>query len=141
MKIVALGRVKNQLSEYVERAQKEDIVITRHGKPVARLVRSDPPRRGASADGGILQRQECLSAAGTRCWKNGSLPRQRVRIAPINPPSRNARFAPRATPEIGHRAAGSFAERKACGEMHTVAEVAVGDVRGALTSGDPRKRH
>lgn len=38
MRFVALGTVKNQLSAFVKLAQREEIVILRHGKPVAKLV-------------------------------------------------------------------------------------------------------
>ncbi len=38
MKVVALGQAKNQLSAYVERAQNDRILITRHGRPAAILI-------------------------------------------------------------------------------------------------------
>jgi len=38
MKRVALNEVKDELSRYVRLAQKEDILITRHGKPAAMLI-------------------------------------------------------------------------------------------------------
>ena len=38
MKEVALAKVKDHLSEYLRKAGKERIVITRHGKPVGVLV-------------------------------------------------------------------------------------------------------
>jgi len=38
MKKVALSEVKDDLSRYLRLAEKEDIVITRHGKPAGVLV-------------------------------------------------------------------------------------------------------
>ena len=38
MKQVALSEVKDDLSRYLRLAEKEDIVITRHGKPAGILV-------------------------------------------------------------------------------------------------------
>ena len=38
MKQVALSDVKNDLSRYLRLAEKEEIVITRHGKPAGVLV-------------------------------------------------------------------------------------------------------
>jgi len=38
MKKAALSDVKDDLSKYLRLAEKESIIITRHGKPVARLV-------------------------------------------------------------------------------------------------------
>ncbi len=38
MKKVALARVKDHLSEYLRDAAKEEVVITRHGKPVGVLI-------------------------------------------------------------------------------------------------------
>jgi prevent-host-death family protein len=38
MKTVALSTVKDQLSKYLRLAQKNQIVITRHGKPVGVLI-------------------------------------------------------------------------------------------------------
>ncbi len=38
MKKVALSEVKDDLSHYVDRAQREEIVITRHGRPAAILI-------------------------------------------------------------------------------------------------------
>jgi prevent-host-death family protein len=38
MKEVALSDVKDDLSRYLRLAEKEDIVITRHGKPAAVLI-------------------------------------------------------------------------------------------------------
>jgi prevent-host-death family protein len=38
MKKVALSEVKDRLSEYLDLAEKEEIVITRHGRPAGLLV-------------------------------------------------------------------------------------------------------
>ena len=38
MKRVALNEVKDDLSKYLREAEKEEIVITRHGKPAGLLV-------------------------------------------------------------------------------------------------------
>jgi len=37
MKLVTVAEIKNKLSEYLKRSEKEDIVITRSGKPTAVL--------------------------------------------------------------------------------------------------------
>lgn len=38
MKKVALSEVKDDLSKYLHRAEKDGIVITRHGKPAGVLI-------------------------------------------------------------------------------------------------------
>ncbi len=38
MKTVALNEVKDELSKYLRLAAKEDVVITRHGKPAGILI-------------------------------------------------------------------------------------------------------
>jgi prevent-host-death family protein len=38
MKQVPLNEVKNELSRYLRKAEKEGIVITRHGRPAAVLI-------------------------------------------------------------------------------------------------------
>ena len=38
MKTVALAKVKDDLSAYLRRAEREEIVITRHGKPAGVLI-------------------------------------------------------------------------------------------------------
>jgi len=67
MKVVPLGKAKDGLSAYVEAAQRDRVLVTRHGKPAALIIgvegedmedlmtRSDPrfwsmieARRGAS---------------------------------------------------------------------------------------------
>ena len=44
MKRVPIAEFKAHCSQYIEEAASEDIVITKHGKPVARLV-PEPSRR------------------------------------------------------------------------------------------------
>jgi prevent-host-death family protein len=38
MKRVALSDVKDHLSEYLDMAEKEEVIITRHGKPAGILI-------------------------------------------------------------------------------------------------------
>ena len=38
MKVVALGKVKNEFSTYVEEAQHERVLVTRHGRPAALII-------------------------------------------------------------------------------------------------------
>ncbi len=38
MKVVALGKAKNELSACIDEAQKDRILITRHGRPAAIIV-------------------------------------------------------------------------------------------------------
>ena len=38
MKTVALNEVKDELSKYLRLAEKEDVIITRHGKPAGILI-------------------------------------------------------------------------------------------------------
>lgn len=38
MKRVSLAEVKDQLSRYLRQAEKEEIIITRHGKPAGVLI-------------------------------------------------------------------------------------------------------
>jgi len=38
MKKVALSEVKDHLSEYLDLAEKEEVIITRHGKPAGVLI-------------------------------------------------------------------------------------------------------
>jgi prevent-host-death family protein len=38
MKVVALGQVKNGLSAYVDQAQQQRLLVTRHGKPAALII-------------------------------------------------------------------------------------------------------
>ncbi len=38
MKRVALSKVKDHLSEYLDLAEREEVIITRHGKPAGVLV-------------------------------------------------------------------------------------------------------
>ena len=38
MKKVALSEVKDRISEYLDLAEKEEVIITRHGKPAGVLI-------------------------------------------------------------------------------------------------------
>jgi prevent-host-death family protein len=38
MKVVALGKAKNGLSSYVDEAQRDRVLVTRHGKPAALII-------------------------------------------------------------------------------------------------------
>jgi prevent-host-death family protein len=38
MKVVALGKAKNELSAYVEQAQRDRVLVTRHGRPAALII-------------------------------------------------------------------------------------------------------
>jgi prevent-host-death family protein len=38
MKVVALGKAKNELSAYVEEAQRDRVLVTRHGRPAALII-------------------------------------------------------------------------------------------------------
>lgn len=38
MKEIALAEIKDQLSKYLRKAEKEELIITRHGKPAGVLI-------------------------------------------------------------------------------------------------------
>ena len=38
MKVVALGEAKNALSAYVDQAQQDRVLVTRHGRPAAIII-------------------------------------------------------------------------------------------------------
>lgn len=38
MKVVPLGKAKNELSAYVDQAQHDRVLVTRHGKPAAMII-------------------------------------------------------------------------------------------------------
>lgn len=38
MKVVALGKAKNELSSYVDEAQRDRVLVTRHGRPAALII-------------------------------------------------------------------------------------------------------
>lgn len=38
MKVVPLGKAKNELSTYVEQSQSDRVLITRHGRPAAVMI-------------------------------------------------------------------------------------------------------
>jgi prevent-host-death family protein len=112
MKEVALSKVKDDLSRYLRLAEKEEIVITRHGKPAGVLVafrteddwfdyrlESDPrflgrieaARRSLSAGRGV--RLEVLQ--GTRCFRLGCSLSAAIARAPIGPRPVTAQGQPR----------------------------------------------
>ena len=58
MKIVPLGEAKNELSAYVDEAQRERVLITRHGKPAVLLI---------GVEGEDLE--DLLTMANPRFWE------------------------------------------------------------------------
>jgi prevent-host-death family protein len=82
MRLVALSEAKDHLSEFVAAAEAgQEITITRHGKPAARLVAVDvqPDRkaRAAAAIDSLLERRTQMRAEGRTttieeliAWKN-----------------------------------------------------------------------
>lgn len=38
MKVIPLGQAKNELSAYVDEAQNDRVLVTRHGKPAALII-------------------------------------------------------------------------------------------------------
>ncbi len=58
MKVAPLAEVKTQLSSYIERAQQERLLITRHGRPVALLI---------GVEGESLE--DLLTAADPEFWR------------------------------------------------------------------------
>jgi len=38
MKVIALGRAKNELSDTMDEAQRDRVLVTRHGKPAVLLI-------------------------------------------------------------------------------------------------------
>jgi prevent-host-death family protein len=64
MKQVQLSTAKAQLSELIDEVERgETVVITRHGKPVARLMREDDGRR-ADALRAMAEIKEMRKTAG-----------------------------------------------------------------------------
>jgi antitoxin (DNA-binding transcriptional repressor) of toxin-antitoxin stability system len=69
--------LKNQLSSYLDQVKAgEEITVTEHGRPVARLTAPDVDRRAALIEAGIVRP---ASATGRR------LPSRRVKLAPGEP--------------------------------------------------------
>ena len=58
MKVKALGRAKQELSETVDESQEEHVLITRHGKPAALLV---------GVEG--MEVEEVVIASNPRFWE------------------------------------------------------------------------
>ena len=63
MKEVPLSEIKDDLSRFLREAENQEIVITRHGRPVARLV----PSRGA-----FSREQARAAAAAIRGMSEGA---------------------------------------------------------------------
>jgi prevent-host-death family protein len=70
MKEIGTFEAKNQLSALLELvAQGEDIVITRHGRPVARLVPPEPvPAQGLAREAAARLRARAEAAKGGFSW-------------------------------------------------------------------------
>jgi prevent-host-death family protein len=76
---VGVRELKNQLSSYLDRVKAgEEITITEHGRPIARLAATAPDvdRRAALIEAGIVR-----PAPATR----RRLPSRRVKLAPGDP--------------------------------------------------------
>jgi prevent-host-death family protein len=70
MKHVGIFEAKTNLSSLVEQAEKgQEIVITRHGKPVAKLVRADE-RHSPEA---IARRRQAIAEIREMARKRGQL--------------------------------------------------------------------
>ena len=55
MKLASVKDVKNNLSEYLKKAEREDVIITKNGRPTAPIPPKTPPgaaRRGRTRLGG-----------------------------------------------------------------------------------------
>ena len=48
VKEVPLSEIKDDLSRYLREAERQEIVITRHGKPAGVLIGFDPKRTGSN---------------------------------------------------------------------------------------------
>ncbi len=76
---VGVRELKNQLSSYLDRVkQGEEITVTEHGRPIARLTSTTPDvdRRAALIEAGVVR-----PATATR----RRLPSRRVKLAPGDP--------------------------------------------------------
>ena len=76
---VGVRELKNQLSSYLDRVKAgEEITVTEHGRPIARLTATSPEvdRRAALIEAGIVR-----PASATR----RRLPSRRVTLAPGEP--------------------------------------------------------
>lgn len=76
---VGVRELKNQLSSYLDRVKAgEEVTVTEHGRPIARLtaIAPDVDRRAALIEAGIVR-----PASDTR----RRLPHQRVKLAPGEP--------------------------------------------------------
>ena len=64
---VALSEVKDDLSRFLREAEKQEIVITRRGRPVARLISTEPGfdrNKARKAVAGILQASRGVTLGG-----------------------------------------------------------------------------
>ena len=95
MKVVAVREAKASLSEYIDKAQRDRVLITRHGKPVALVI---------GVEGEDLE--DLLTMANPRFWemiedrrrKNGSATLAEVKArygVPMPPTKRQRRTRPR----------------------------------------------
>ena len=57
MKVVPLGKAKNELSTFVDQAQSERVLITRHGRPAAIMI---------GVEGEAIE--DVLTAGDARFW-------------------------------------------------------------------------
>jgi len=86
MRHVPLAAFKDRASEYISAAERgEEIIITRHGKPAARLTtavdREDRQRRAREALARLMEHRERMRAEGRTAtieeliaWKNEGRP-------------------------------------------------------------------
>ena len=74
---VAISEAKGRLTDLVRRAERgEAVELTRHGKPVIRLVPSEPLRSSKWSDLSIAERREklkAISAEGGRLTRKFSI--------------------------------------------------------------------
>ena len=97
MKVVAVREAKASLSEYIEKAQEDRVLVTKHGKPAALII---------GVEGEDLE--DLLTMGNPRFWemiedrrrKNRSttLAEVRARYGVVKPPRRQARARVRRRP-------------------------------------------
>lgn len=79
MKVVALGQAKNELSAYVDEAQSDRVLITRHGKPAALMI-------GVEGQ----EMEDLLTRLNPRFWE--MIEQRRRRSAPVTATELRARL-------------------------------------------------
>ena len=94
MKVVAVREMKASLSEYIEKAQRDRVLITKHGKPAALVI---------GVQGEDLE--DLLTMGNPRFWemiedrrrddRSASLADVRARYGVPKPPKRQKRPKPR----------------------------------------------